>query len=114
MAMEQDQPIMAGGARASQLQRTPNSPLSSPNSVLIPSPNPTTPLTRTPHLNLTIPQDRNINDVNSQPIVINQVSGTKQTEDEDRRYWEEEEDEGYWGEMEEEEEDLEEAYRSVP
>ena len=113
MAMEQDQPIMAGGARASQLQRTPNSPLSSPNSVLIPSPNPTTPLTRTPQLNLTIPQDRNINDVNSQPIVINQVSGTKQTEDEDRRYWEEEEDEGYWGEMEEEEEDLEEAYRSV-
>jgi hypothetical protein len=43
---------------------------------------------------------------------------TKETqikpEDEDRRYWEEE-DEGYFGEMEEDEqdEDLEEAYRSV-
>jgi hypothetical protein len=59
---------------------------------------------QTPQLNLSIPRtkEQESNQTQLKP------------EDEDRRYWEEE-DEGYFGEMEEDEqdEDLEEAYRSV-
>jgi len=69
------------------------------------SSNDVTPVTpRTPQLALTIPRSED------QPAKETQIK----PEEEDRRYWEEE-DEGYFGEMEEDEqdEDLEEAYRSV-
>lgn len=109
MAMEQDQPVMAG-VKTTQFRQQPHSPLSSmgsPNSVL-PSPNQATPMTpRTPQLNVTIPLNKDVKSPVTQEIVE-----SSKTEDEDRRYWEEE-DEGYWGEMEGDEEDLEEAYRSV-
>lgn len=108
MAMEQDQPIMAG-VKSTQIRQHPQSPLSplSPVNSALPSSNNTTPVT--PHsqqLNVTIPQNKAVKTLVSQNII-----GLSRTEEEDRRYWEE--DDGYWGEMEEDDEDLEEAYRSV-
>lgn len=69
------------------------------------SSNDATPVTpRTPQLNVTIPRSKD------EAAMETQIK----PEEEDRRYWEEE-DEGYFGEMDEDEqdEDLEEAYRSV-
>jgi len=68
------------------------------------SSNEVTPITpRTPQLNLTIPRSKD------EAATETQIK----PEEEDRRYWEEE-DEGYFGELDEDEdEDLEEAYRSV-
>jgi hypothetical protein len=108
MAMEQDQNPNASSSaqKSTTANRRPYkySPLNSPDSLLTSS-NDVTPVTpRTPQLALTIPRSED------QPAKETQIKA----EDEDRRYWEEE-DEGYFGEMEEDEqdEDLEEAYRSV-
>src|SRR5271170_671608 len=108
MAMEQDQnPNGSSSAQKSTAaNRRPHkySPLNSPDSMMSSS-NEVTPVTpRTPQLAVTIPRSKD------EPAKETQIK----PEDEDRRYWEEE-DEGYFGEMEEDEqdEDLEEAYRSV-
>jgi hypothetical protein len=108
LAMEQDQPVM--GVKPPQTPRNPSSPLNSPNSVVT-SPNPNTHPIQTPYLNLTIPQGRNVKVAELQEAA--EISNAKPSDDEDRLYWEQEEDEGYWAEMEENDEDLEEAYRSV-
>ena len=108
MAMEQDQrPNSSSSAQKST--SLPNqrphkySPFNSPDS-LMSSSNEVTPITpRTPQLNLTIPRSKD------EAATETQIK----PEEEDRRYWEEE-DEGYFGELDEDEdEDLEEAYRSV-
>ena len=109
MAMEQDQNPNASPAaqKPTPANRRPHgqSTLSSPDS-LRSSSNDVTPVTpRTPQLHLTIAPGK------EQPTTKKPLK----PEDEDRQYWEEEEDEGYFGELDEDEqdEDLEEAYRSV-
>jgi len=107
--MEKDQngnvPNKSNGIRPKRY-----SPLNSPDSI-ISSSNETTPQTpRTPQLNVHIPKSHDIVSAQKEDPAKQEV----QNEEEDRRYWEEEDD-GYFGEMEdhEDEEDLEEAYRSV-
>lgn len=116
LAMEQDQhsgQSSAAAAYKSASHRPSHfSPINSPDSLMTTS-NDASPLSpRTPQLNVTIPQSRNlISDVQNN---TNTTKPDLDNNDDDQRYWEEE-DEGYWGEMEEAEqdEDLEEAYRSV-
>jgi hypothetical protein len=112
MAMEQDQHSghsSAAAANKSASQRPSRySPLNSPDSLMTTS-NDTSPLSpRTPQLNVKIPHSNNL--VSDAQYNANESKPELENDD----YWEEE-DEGYWGEMEEEEqdEDLEEAYRSV-
>jgi hypothetical protein len=112
LAMEQGQ-HPTSMPRRSTPHRDGNRPMPSPSSTESTS-NVTTPLTpRVPQLNITIPSDKILL---PSPQMQDKFAAAKSHRegDEDRRYWEEE-DEGYWAEMDEEqqEEDWEEAYRSV-
>ena len=110
MAMERDQNGIVQNKSSAELRPRRYSPLNSPDSVLLSSSNGNTPQTpRTPQLNIPIPKSHNIVTGQREDTTKRQVDN----EEEDRRYWEEDDD-GYFGEMEDhEDEDLEEAYRSV-